>query len=109
MGRKSFEVVGYAMDGYLLCVDCHGSEAQCETVVHVEAPSGADATHCAHAPVFLDDCQPEDTCDACLSRWATDPKTRHAVLMGGPLYPPPWIYLDGEGPREQGLSEGGDP
>ena len=50
MYRKSYEVVGYAFDGALYCVDCHP----------LDCPDDA--------PVFLDNVTSEDVCDDCGTR-----------------------------------------
>lgn len=71
--RKIYEVVGYVMDGYFLCPDCHGDPKE-------------DSQE-----VFLGDIEPDDYCDACFhKRMESD----HALDDKCPS----WVYLDGEGP-----------
>jgi hypothetical protein len=71
MGRKVYEVVGYAYGGSMYCPE-HASETD--------------------QPIFLGDCDPSDWCEVCLHEWVVS-KTDY-----DPEEPPCWVFLDGEGP-----------
>jgi len=72
---KSYEIVGYSLDGEMHCPDCCVLESE------------------RSSPIFASQAEDTDYCSSCLRQWIDE--TEPSVRAYGP---PSWVYLLGELP-----------